>query len=576
MIRLRAVGASGGVAIGPAVVIGSGAVEVPEVANPAQAFQDAVAQVAAKLTMLAENALRVGRTEASEVLAAQALMAEDPMLSDAVMGGLDSGLGLAEAIDRAVSEIEAMFAAIDDPYIAARVTDAVEVADRVRRVLAGASETDLSEITEPSVMIAATITAAETAQLDAEVILGFATEAGGPTSHVAIIARSLGVPAVVGATGVVTSVRDGITVALDGGSGEIAIAPDDNALSMFESRRVQHRAEISAAARFKGRQVSVGGTTISVAANVGNTADLKRAVDEQADGIGLFRTEFLYLDRASAPSEDEQAEIYESAARSFGVPVVVRAFDIGGDKPSVYISTPTEENPFLGVRGARLYGIERELFEAQVRAVARAGAHGDVWLMLPMISTVAEIVEIRGVVDRVVNRLAESGVSHGRPPLGIMIEVPSVALIADSVVNHVDFVSIGTNDLTQYTLAADRTNGALDHLQDPLHPSVLALCMMTAAAARRAGISVSVCGLAAADPVGAVLFAGMGIDKLSVSTAQVNRIKAVLDRVDPIRLNDMVQAALAAPDAASVRAAVADLVEMNSEDGAVADDDIAQ
>ena len=557
---LRGIGASDGVAIGPAVVIDNRPIEVPDLPDASDALVGGLETVARQLEDLRDAAAEAGRAEASEVLGAQALIAEDPMLRESVTSRLDGGVPLGRAIDEAVAEIEAIFAAIDDPYIAARATDVGEVVDRLRRILAGVAEADISSISEPAVLIAPSITTAETAQLDADLVLGFATEVGGPTSHVAIIARSLGVPAVVGVEGLASLVESGDRVALDGATGQIAVSPDDPTLEGFESAKADHQAVVAAATSYKGRAAAVGDSRLTVAANVGSVADLERAVEEQADGIGLFRTEFLFLDRSSPPSEEEQVEVYSMAAAAFDEPVVIRAFDIGGDKPASYISPPDEENPFLGVRGARLYQEYRELFETQVRAVVRAAALGDVWLMLPMVSTVAEVLELGAVVDTVVGGLEREGQPVGRPKLGVMVEVPSVALIADTFADHVDFFSIGTNDLTQYTLAADRTNGALDHLQDPLHPSVLALCMFTAAAARRKGISVSVCGLAAADPAGAALFAGMGIDKLSVSTTRVNRIKAVLDRIDPDRLERVVGGALAASDATAVRGLVDELL----------------
>lgn len=564
----RGVGASDGIAVGPAVVIDHRAVVIDEPENPVAALSDALKAVQRRLTELSEAAAAAQRNKAAEVLVAQALMATDPMLRDGILGRIESGTRLADAIDETEAEIAAMFAAIENPYIAARADDVAEVADRVRRVLAGVGEADLSSISEPSVVVARAITVAETVQLDPGtaqfdpgMVLGFATETGGSSSHVAIVATEIGIAAVVGVASIASAVSPGTTVALDGSSGEVVVAPDESVLADYEHRRAAHAAVLAAAERHKGQPVMMGDAEISVAANIGSQSDLERAMAEQAEGIGLFRTEFLFLDRSEPPSEAEQLEIYSAAARSFAHPVVIRAFDIGGDKPAAYISVPDEENPFLGVRGARVYGIERELFETQIRAVARAAAEGDLWLMLPMISTVAEVVEIAAIVDEVIERLAEDGVAHRRPCLGVMIEVPSVALIADAVACHVDFFSIGTNDLTQYTFAADRGNEALGHLQDPLHPSVLALCMFAAAAARRAQIPVSVCGLAAADPAGAALFAAMGIDKLSVSTSLVNRTKAVLAGIDHEKMDEALETALAAADAAQVRAAAAALLD---------------
>lgn len=449
-----------------------------------------------------------------------------------------------------------MFSAIDDPYIAARATDVVEVTDRVRRRLAGVESTDLGAVEVPSILVAEAITAAETALLDPSLVLGLVTEAGGPTSHVAIIARSLGVAAVVGTTGVVEMVDSGDVVALDGASGDVAIRPDDETTAGFAARRDAFVAAQQAAARFRGVRVSLGDRPVAVPANVGSREDIELAIAEGADGIGLLRTEFLFLDRAAAPSEEEQFEFYSLAAQGFTDTVVIRTFDVGGDKPASYLRIDPEENPFLGVRGARLYSQESDLFNTQVRAILRAAVHGDVSMMLPMISHVSEIHSVRARIAEAARQLTDEGVAHEVPPVGVMVEVPAVALVADAVAEEVDFFSIGTNDLTQYTMAADRTNGVLDGFQDPLHPAVLALCKLTADAAHRRGITVSVCGLAAADPAGAVVLAAMGIDKLSVSARSVNPTKSVIDSLGAATAGRLVARVLAAASAEEVREVV--------------------
>ena len=551
--RLVGTGAAGGVAIGPAVVIDTVEVEIPVTDNPVTSFNDAMTAVQADLIRLQEHARNAGRTEAAEVLGAQALMAEDPMLADSVAAGVETGATLEEAVTNTSAEIAAMFAAIDDPYIAARATDVVEVTDRVRRHLAGVESTDLGAIEVPSILVAAAITAAETALLDPNVVLGFITEAGGPTSHVAIIARSLGVAAVVGTSGVVEMVSSGEVVALDGTSGDVAIRPNDETTATFTALRDAYVAAQQAAARYRGVRVSLGSRGVAVPANVGSREDIELAIAEGADGIGLLRTEFLFLDRSAAPSEEEQFEFYSFAAQGFGDTVVIRTFDIGGDKPASYLDIDPEENPFLGVRGARLYSQEADLFNTQVRAILRASIHGDVAMMLPMISHVAEIREVRAQILDVAQQLTDEGVAHEVPPIGVMVEVPAVALVADVIAAEVDFFSIGTNDLTQYTMAADRTNGVLDSFQDPLHPAVLALCKLTADAAHRNGITVSVCGLAAADPAGAAVLAAMGIDKLSVSGRSVNPTKSVIDSLDAASAEQLVQPVLAAASASEVR-----------------------
>lgn len=556
-IRLGGTPASAGIAVGPAVVVDPQTVVVPDLADPTAAFSEASAAVSRQLEAMCESARASGRSEAGDVLEAQALMAQDPMLADAVAAALGGGAALDAALQQARQQIEDLFAAIDDPYIAARAQDVVEVTDRIRHRLAGVEMPDLSRIEVPSVLVARALTAADTAALDPAVVLGFVTEAGGPTSHVAIIARSLGVAAVVGAAGIVEHTRAGDPITIDGTTGDIVVHPTELTADDFAARREALDAAVAAADQFRGVSVALGEHRVGVPANVGSRDDVERAVAAAAEGIGLLRTEFLFLDRSDAPGEDEQLDFYSFAGASFSEPVVIRTFDIGGDKPAPYLSIATEENPFLGVRGARLYSRFPEVFETQVRAILRAAVDTQIWLMLPMVSTVTEIGALRDRIAEIAAGLAAQGIRHEVPPIGIMVEVPSVALVADAVAPHVDFFSIGTNDLTQYAMAADRTNTGLDELQDPLHPAVLALCERTVAAAKRNGISVSVCGLAAADPLGAAVFAAMGVDKLSVSPRTVNLVKSAVAAVDPATAESMVRAALAAATADEVRNVIA-------------------
>lgn len=550
---LLGTGAAPGVATGPALIVTSQRVRIPDVADPLRSFREAAVTAHTELVCLQEKAQKAGRTEAAEVLAAQALMAEDPLLTDSVAAEIAAGATLEEAVTNASAEIAAMFAGINDPYIAARATDIVEVINRICRHLAGVDHPDLSSIESPSVLLADEITAAETALLDPKVILGFVTETGGPTSHVAIIARSLGVAAVVGASGVVDSAQTGDLVALDGTSGEVAIRPNKQTAAVFADRANAYAASQQAATRYRGKRIRSGEREVAVAANVGSHQDIEVAKSEGADGIGLLRTEFLFLDRNAPPTEDEQYEFYSVAAESFEDTVVIRTFDIGGDKPASYLNLQPEANPFLGVRGARLYTSEAALFNTQLRAILRAATHGNIDLMLPMITDVSEIRMARAQLRGAAQQLANEGIPHALPPIGVMVEVPAVALVAGAIAKEVDFFSIGTNDLTQYTMAADRTNGTLDNLQDPLHPAVLTLCKLTADAAQRRQIPVSVCGLAAADSEGATVLVSLGINKLSVSPRSVNPIKSTVDSLDPMIAKQLTKSVLAATNASEVR-----------------------
>ncbi|MEM7274221.1 MAG: phosphoenolpyruvate--protein phosphotransferase [Actinomycetota bacterium] len=557
-IELRGIGAATGAAVGRAVLLADRTdVVVPDVEEPAEAFRAAASVVAGDLSDLADQAGERGRDEAASVLQAQSLMAEDPMLASSVEVKLGEGQSFHTAIAEAGTELRTMLESLDDPYLAARAADVAEVVERISCHLAGVPLRQLESGGEPVIYLATTLTAAETAQMDPNAVLGFVTETGGPTSHVVIIARSMGVPAVV-ATGDGSMSRaglsDGDLAALDGGTGEVVLRPNEDVRAEYGVRVERHRAAVEAAEAWRGQPVRFGERAVTVAANVANQADLDQAIEAKADGIGLLRTEFLFLDRPAPPSEDEQYQFYAAAAQGFDQPVVIRTFDIGGDKPADYLTITDEENPFLGVRGARLYRHHPEVFETQVRAVLRAAVHGDVWMMIPMVTTIEEILDLRTWIDRIAADAANGDHEVRMPKLGVMVEVPALALNADAVVDRVDFVSIGSNDLTQYTLAADRTNEALGHLQDALDPSVLRLCELVAAAARRADISVSVCGLSAADPSAAAAYAALGIDKLSVSGRMVNPTKAVVAALEHEPGRTAVEEALVSGSAAAARA----------------------
>jgi len=556
----RGTAASAGVAGGPVFVLHDETPEVPESADPAAAVNESMELVKEDLKTLQASAEAAGRTEAAEILGAQALMADDPMLADAIQEKLDAGSRLGEAVSSAGADIAATLAAMDNEYLAARSADILEIADRLLYRLAGAERLGLSAIHEPCIVVAPTLTAVDTAALDPSVVLGFAMEQGGPTGHVAVIARSLGIPAVVGAAGLVEAAEGAATAAIDGSTGDVVFDPDAATSADYEERANRFAAAREAAAAYAGVAATFGTSTFRVAGNVGTVEDIEQAVAAGSDGVGLFRTEFLFLGRSEPPGEDEQHEVYARAAAAFTEPVVIRTLDIGGDKPAPYLQLDPEENPFLGERGIRLYESFPEVFKTQVRALLRAATEGDVWMMLPMVATLSDLEGALRLIESARTELVDRGVAAGDPKVGVMIEVPSAALIAEQLASRVDFFSIGTNDLTQYTLAADRTNGRLNAYADAAHPAVLQLCSMTAAAGRRHDISVAVCGAAGADPVTAVLFAAMGMDKLSVAPPSVNMVKALIDHIDPDDAADALEVALAEASAEAVRERVAPLL----------------
>lgn len=557
MAELHGVGASPGVATGPVLALTQDDVTLGEIDDPGAAIAASGTAVAAQLSALSDSARANGRDEAADVLNAQSLIAEDEMIVDAVAENLDSGVDLNTAFEQATAQLEAMLASIPDPYLAARAADVGEVMNAIKRNLAGV-ETSTADITTPSILIAHELTAAETAELDPEMVLGFATEVGGATSHVAIIARSLSVPAVVGVQDLLATSPS--MAALDGSTGEFHADPSDEVLADFADRVTQQSALQARLDKVRGMKVNFGDVAIAVAANIASTDDVARAVGEESDGVGLFRTEFLFLETDTPPTEDEQFEAYKLAASSWEDTVVIRTFDIGGDKPAEYLDLPAEENPFLGQRGVRIYDQFPDLIDGQLRAALRAAAHGPVAVMVPMVATLDEFRSVKARVDRLSGELKASGAECGDIELGVMVEVPSVALNARAFAQEVDFFSIGTNDLTQYTMAADRLMSSLAGLHDPLHPAVVELCRLTAAAGNERGVSTSVCGLAAADPVAAVVFASIGITKLSVSAGSVNLIKATLTAQDPAIAETIHEVLATASSAAQVREALTPLL----------------
>ncbi len=553
MKSLSGAGASPGVAAATINVIGHERPEVPTPDDPASALADATAAVAAELTELSGTASKRGQSEAAGVLEAQSLMAQDPMIVDTVVEHLDAGASFNDALNKTSDHLTEMFRAIPDPYLAARADDVGEVIDRICWRLSGQPMPDAVSLTEPAILCARLLTAAETALLDPELVAGFATEEGGPTSHVSIIARSMGVPAVVGVTGLLSGAESGLSAVLDGSTGEVVVDPDEATAADFAERaRREEQARLSMQ-KYRGVAVSFGDEPMTVCANVGSASDVERAVAQGADGIGLMRTEFLYMDRLEPPTEDEQVEIYIGALSAFNHTVTIRTFDIGGDKPAKFMNMDTEENPFLGVRGVRTYEAYPKLLRTQLRALLRASVHGKLAIMVPMIATPAEAASVKATLEQLAVELVDEGHEIGPFEFGVMIEVPSAALLAEQMAPIVDFFSIGTNDLTQYTMAADRMNTALEHLHDPLHPAVLALCRLTAEAGRRHGKSVSVCGLAAADPLAATLFAEMGIDKLSVAAPSVNLIKSTIAELDVDQVRAGAAEVVAAGDVDEIR-----------------------
>ena len=515
---------------------------------------EALAEAAAELSALAtETTARAGE-EIGAIFGAQALFAADPGIVEPALAAIDEGASAAAAIDRVTAEQADKLAAVDDDYFRERATDVRDVGRRVVDRLLGRARPDLHHPDgSPAIVASEDLDPSVVAVIRPGLVTGLALAGGAPNGHAAIVARALGIPLVLGLGNVLGASLDGIDVAVDGSAGRLLVDPDHADLRDLTA--------VTAPPAISGRPVA--DLPVTLEANVGSVREAEAAAAAGADGIGLVRTELLFLGRSAPPGLDEQRTLYRRIARALpGRPVVFRTLDIGGDKPAAYLPSEPEMNPALGVRGIRL-GLQRpDLMETQLRALLEADPDSPLRLLLPMVATVEEVAAARRAVDAAgaVSRRAGADISTD-VRIGIMVEIPSVAVLADAFAPIVDFFSIGTNDLVQYTLAADRTNPALAELATPLQPAVLRLIRFVTDAALPYGRPVAVCGEAAADPLAAALFVGLGVDELSVAPASIGRVRAALAGLDVDVCREAATRAVAAASVAEVRQIAAGLVK---------------
>lgn len=529
--------------------------------DAAAAVQAAAQEAARQLEALAGRVREIGRLDEAGIFEAQAMMAVDPELLDAALDRVRAGTKPGSAVQAAADAAAATLAALPDELLATRAADVRDVGVRIVRILRGEQ---VSFPTEPSVAVAYDLPPSVAAELPAGMLTGVVLEGGSVTAHAVILARGLGIPAVVGARGLIATAAGAKTIAVDGGTGEVVLDPDQDEVAVFAARAASLDATRLAAASLRGRPgATADGNRVALLANIGGPDEAARALKMGAEGVGLFRTEFLFMKRQTAPTEAEQVVAYRAVFEAFGPerPVVIRLADIGGDKALPYLRLPPEANPFLGVRAIRLaaHG-SREMLLTQLRAIWRAAGIAGVTphVMAPMVATLDDarlLIELRDEA-RALAAVTASAVGDPLPDrmvTGVMIEIPSAAIMAPELARLVDFFSIGTNDLTQYTFAADRGNAALTGLQDALHPAVLRLIREVVAGADAAGIPVAVCGELAGDPAGALVLVGLGVDELSADAGSLDAVRALLATVSGAELADLAQRALAAGDAQAVR-----------------------
>jgi len=540
---VEGIAGSPGVAVGPALVVGDVHTayvrrhvhtvnidgEVARIKKAVSVAQEALREVSSRLS---------GANDQKPILDAYLMMLADPLLHEEVERRVRDEKKCAEwAVASAAEAIASRFPAGSgdaDSYIRERRHDVEFVADRLLRALTGAPDRVIPKLEAPSIIIARDLSPADTAGMVKEPALGFVTEVGSRTSHTSIMARALEIPAVVGADGALAAVRTGDTVIVDGLRGEVTIHPSEQQIADALGRAARHLAFTKNLLEGRDKPCTTAcGTRISLKANVELPAEATLAIEHGAEGIGLYRTEFLYVDRATLPSEEEQYDVYRAIVQTVSPrPVVLRTFDIGGDKFASSFQLPSEMNPALGLRAVRLALRRPEVFLVQLRAMVRASAHGDVRIMVPMVASLDEMRAVRRLLDRAIADVDGQGLPHAEKiPLGMMIEVPSAAIMADVFASVAEFFSLGTNDLVQYALAVDRTSRPLAELASPVHPSILRLLRGVADAAAHATIPVAVCGAVASDLLAVPLLVGLGLRELSMEAAAIPEIKAALGRV---------------------------------------------
>jgi phosphoenolpyruvate-protein phosphotransferase (PTS system enzyme I) len=540
MSRLTGVGASEGVAVGPVFVHAGGEPE-PErqkisedaVEEELEGFRRAVGVVVARLSETAERLSASGNEDEAAIFEAHVELAGDPELASGVeerVRSLESPEAAVLAIGEEYAEV---FAAMEDEYMAARADDVRDVATQIATELMGRGAEGLEAIETLSVVVARNLAPSDTARIPRGKALAFVTAEGSKTSHVSIMARSMGIPAVVGVGAALDDVLEARTVAVDGGEGYAIADPDPDTISAFEKKQKEIAAEAALLEEYKHVEArTTDGRRIEVSANIGSAKEAEDALAWGAEGVGLFRTEFLFMERPELPSEEEQYEAYRAVAEAFGEkPVIIRTLDVGGDKNLPGVDQPAEENPFLGWRGIRMCLDTPELFKPQLRALLRAAVHGNLKIMFPMIVDNVEVRGAKEILAECERELESEGVEFGGLEVGIMVETPAAAIRAADIAPEVSFFSIGTNDLVQYTLAADRGNERLRRLQDAGHPAVLDLIRITCEAAREADIWVGVCGEAAGDPALIPRLLELGVTELSMSAPSIPRAKKLVSEL---------------------------------------------
>ena len=568
---LKGIGAAPGIAIGPAFLLNSSKVRIlrrsiddSDIPGEQERFEKAVSDAEQWLNRLLDEMPEELKGQ-SGIFQAHLLMLRDRMIYNRTLDIIaDEGINAEWALDTSLEYARRLFEQVKDTYIRERISDLEYVVERILQFLSGSPVVDFGELDEPVVIVAHDLSPADTIQMKRDKVLAFVTEVGSRTSHTAILARSLGIAAVVGVEGLTSGIFSGEMVIVDGLAGQVIISPDDDRLARLGEKQDSYLRYRLEAIHFSGLPAETrDGYRLKVKANMELTEEVPSIVANGAEGIGLFRTEFLYLARKNIPTEEQLFATYREVVESMSpYPTTIRTLDIGGDKLVSAVSLDEEVNPALGLRAIRLCLEEKELFKTQLRAILRASVFGSVKILFPMISGRMEIVKVKRFLEEVMEAMTREGIPFDEDvKLGIMIEVPTAVMVADFLAEEVDFFSIGTNDLIQYGLAIDRVNEYVAHLYEPLHPGVLRMIKQAVDAAHQSGIAAAMCGEMAGEPMYVPVLVGMGLDELSMNSLSIPRIKRLIRQVDQEQCSNLVKELLESSTGSRIREILLDFLK---------------
>ena len=554
--------ASAGIGIGTAVIVEEAelVIERREIADAdaeIQRFKGALERTIADTERMAQDlAARVGEKEA-EIMQGHMMLLSDPMLTGEIENAVRNEKVNSEiAIENVCNMYADMFASMGDELMQQRAADMRDIKTRMQKTLMGIQSVDIAALAPGSVLVAKDLTPSMTAGINPANVVGIVTELGGRTSHSAILARALEIPAVVAVTGFLSGVRDGDEVVLDGSSGDVYVNPDEETKKLFTGRQSRFMEEKKELEKYIGRpSVTKDGVRVEIVANIGKPEDVEKVLQYDGEGIGLFRTEFLFMDREAMPTEDEQFEAYKKVAEAMdGKPVIIRTLDIGGDKEIPYMGLEKDENPFLGYRAIRFCLDRKEdIYKPQLRALLRASAYGNIRIMVPLVTCIEEYRQARALVEELKGELDSKGIPYKRDiQVGIMVETAAASLIADIFAKEADFFSIGTNDLTQYTMAVDRGNKKVSYLYSTFNPAVLRSIKHIISCAREAGIMVGMCGEAASDPLMVPLLLAFGLNEFSMSASAILRTRKLVTEYSVAELQAVADKAMSFATAAEI------------------------